>query len=97
MEDEINELNIFNNTESSTITLLINIITLVIGLTIGIVFGYLIFKQYDYKGPDSNIIINEIYTEPNGKKYKWVPKVCICPISYSMDKLKDPNYIDLGH
>ena len=72
--------------------ILINIITIIIGLSIGFIFGHLIFKQYQYKGPDSNQIIKETYTDSNGNKYKWVPEICICPINLSMDKLLDPNY-----
>lgn len=77
--------------------LIINLITIIIGLVIGIVFGFLIFKQYIYKGPDSNIVSKEIYTDSNGKKFKWIPKVCICPVNLSMDKLKNPNYVVPGH
>jgi hypothetical protein len=85
---EISE-NTYNN--------IIIIFTIIIGLSIGLIIGYLIFKKYKYKGPDSNIISKEIYTESNGKKYKLIPKICICPISYSMNKLKDKNYIDENH
>ena len=77
--------------------IIINIITIIIGLVIGIVFGYLLFKEYKYTGPDSNIVSQEIHSDSNDKKYKWIPKICICPINLSMDKLKDPNYIDLNH
>jgi hypothetical protein len=77
--------------------LIINLMTIIIGLVIGIVFGFLIFKQYIYKGPDSNIVSKELYTDSNGKKFKWIPKVCICPINLSMDKLKNPNYVVPGH
>lgn len=61
------------------------------------IIGYFIFKKNIYKGPDSNIISKEIYTDISGLKYKWVPKVCVCPISYSMEKLHEPNYIDPNH
>ena len=76
---------------------IINLITIIIGLIIGIIFGFLIFKKYNYKGPDSNIVAKKIYIDSNGKKFKWIPKVCICPINLSMDKLKDSNYIVYGH
>lgn len=87
MQDEL------NNSEN----IIINLLTLIIGLSVGLILGYYMFKKINYKGPDSNIVVNEIYAESDGKKYKWIPKVCICPISYSMNKLKDPNYIDLEH
>lgn len=74
-----------------------NILIVLFGLTIGIIIGNFLFKEYIYKGPDSNIISKEIYTDEFGHKYKWVPKVCVCPISYSMTKLKDSNYIDPNH
>ena len=77
--------------------IIVNILVIILGLTIGMVIGYYLFKQYQYKGPDSNIICKEIYTDSNGHKYKWVLKVSICPISYSMNKLKDPNFVDLNH
>jgi hypothetical protein len=77
--------------------IIINIFVMIIGLSIGMVLGYFLFKKYHYKGPDSNIISKKIYTDSSGQKYKFVPKVCVCPISYSMDKLKDSNYIDPNH
>lgn len=77
--------------------LIMNLIIIIIGLVIGMTFGFLIFKQYIYKGPDSNIVSKEIYTDSDGKKFKWIPKVCICPVNLSMDKLKNPNYVVSGH
>lgn len=74
-----------------------NILIIILGLSIGMGIGYYLFKQHQYKGPDSNQIAKEVYMDENGKKYKWVPKVCVCPITYSMDKLKDPKYIDPNH
>lgn len=87
----------FNNTLCDYKQIISNIIVIILGLTVGMIIGYYLFKVYIYKGPDSNIISKEIYTDSDGKKYKWIPKVCICPISYSMDKLQDPNYIDPNH
>jgi hypothetical protein len=81
----------------NNLEIIINILIIVSGLTIGIIIGYLLFNQYQYKGPDSNQIAKEVYNDKKGKKYRWVPKVCVCPISYSMDKLKDVNYIDPNH
>lgn len=76
---------------------IINILTIIFGLCIGIIIGFFSFKQYIYKGPDSNIIKEQIYTDFNGKKYKWKPNICICPISYSMNKLKDSTFICQEH
>lgn len=73
------------------------IINIMIGLIIGVIIGLIIFKQYIYKGPDSNIIVQQVYTDENGNKYKWVPIVCICPINLSMNLLKEPNYTDPNH
>lgn len=73
------------------------ILTIIIGISIGIIVGYFIFKKYEFKGPDSNIVSKETYIDSNGKKYKLIPRVCICPISHSMIKLKDPNFIDPNH
>lgn len=80
------------------IQIIFNILIILLGLLIGIFVGKYLFIKHIYKGPDSNIISKEINIDPiNGHKYKWVPKVCVCPISYSMDKLKNINYIDLNH
>jgi len=77
--------------------LIINIIIIIIGLIIGIIIGLLLFNKNIYKGPDSNIISQQIYVDSDGKKYKLIPKICICPINLSMVKLKNPNYIDKNH
>lgn len=77
--------------------IIINIITIIIGLVLGIIFGFLLFKKYIYKGPNSNIISKKTYTDSNGKKFKWVPKICICPVNLSMSELKDPKFIYPGH
>jgi hypothetical protein len=69
------------------------ILNILIGLCIGIIIGKQLFNKIKYKGPDSNIIKKNTY-EDNKGKYKWNPKVCICPISYSMFKLKDVNFVD---
>jgi hypothetical protein len=76
--------------------ILTNVFVVILGLSIGLMIGYYLFT-IQYKGPDSNLVCKEIYVDSDGRKYKWVPKVCVCPISYSMDKLKDPNYIDPNH
>ena len=51
---------------------------------IGIIIGYILNKKIKYIGPDSNDIVKEIHIDESGKKYKWMPKVCICPTSYYM-------------
>ncbi len=81
----------------NNLSIITNIVIILLGLTIGVIIGYLLFNQYQYKGPDSNQIAKEVYIDKNGNKYKWVPKVCICPILYSMNKLKDVNYVDPNH
>jgi hypothetical protein len=86
-----------NNFDNEILEIIIHLITIIIGLIIGIIIGYYIFKPYIYKGPDSNIISKEIYTDSNGLKYKFVPKICVCPITYSMEKFSNPNYIDPNH
>ena len=91
MEQLINENN------KMEINIVISIMTIIIGICIGLFLGYLFIKKYEYKGPDSNDIIKQIYIDENGKKYKWKPKICICPLNYSMNKLKNSNYKDLGH
>lgn len=73
--------------------LIVYIIIIIIGLCVGLIIGIFLFKRVKYKGPDSNEIKKKIYEDENGK-YKWIPKVCICPISHSLFKLKDENYID---
>lgn len=79
------------------IQIIFNILLIVLGLIIGMIIGNYCFKVYIHKGPDSNIVVKEIHIDENGNKFKWVPKVCICPISYSMDKLSDPNFNDSNH
>lgn len=81
----------------NTHQIIMNIIVVILGIIIGIIIGYFIFKKNIYKGPDSNLISKEVYTDIFGNKYKWIPKISVCPISYSMDKLHDPNFIDLNH
>lgn len=68
-------------------------IVIIMGLSIGLIIGSFIFQRIKYKGPDSNEVKKEIHEDKNGK-YRWIPKVCICPISYSFFKLKDKDYID---
>jgi hypothetical protein len=82
-DDNINE-------ESVIYTLM----TIIIGIILGSIVGYFIFKDIKYIGPDSNEIVKKIYTDTDGKKYKYVPKISICPLNYSMNKLHNPNFKD---
>jgi hypothetical protein len=68
------------------------IMTIFIGLTVGIVLGYFIFRDVKYIGPDSNSIVKEIYIDEDGRKFKYKPRITICPLNYSMNKLHDENY-----
>lgn len=90
-------MNINFNSNNIKMLWLSNIITIILGLVIGLIIGYIQFKKYIYKGPDSNIITQNIYSDENGNKYKWVPNICICPINLSMNKLKDPDWTDPNH
>jgi hypothetical protein len=68
------------------------IITIIIGILIGAVIGYFLFKDIKYIGPNSNQIVKEIYMDDDGKKFKFKPKVCICPSAYSMKKLHNKGF-----
>ena len=74
-----------------------NIIISIFGLIIGFILGYFIFNNNIYIGPNSNEIKKEIYEDEDGKKYKWETVLCICPLEYSMNKLKDPNFKDIHY
>jgi hypothetical protein len=87
-DSDINDSNI--NDESVIYTLM----TIIIGVILGSIIGYFIFKDIKYIGPDSNEIVKKIYTDTDGKKYKYVPKISICPLNYSMNKLHNPNFKD---
>ena len=54
------------------------IISIIIGLIIGIIIGYVFLKKIEYHGLDSNDVVKEIHIDKNGKKYKWIPQVCMC-------------------
>ena len=70
------------------------LVTIIIGCVVGILFGYILIPTNSYIGPDSNEVRIQIITDDNGKKYKWEPQICICPINYSMTILKDPVLIE---
>ncbi len=73
-------------------SIIIYLITIIVGLLIGGTIGYFIFREIKYIGPDSNEIVKQIYTDSEGKQYKYKPKITICPINYSMKKLHDVNF-----
>lgn len=63
------------------------LINIIIGLIIGIILGYVLFKKIEYHGLDSNDVVKEIHVDENGRKYKWVPRICMClQMSYSSEK-----------
>lgn len=86
MSEYVNDI---NNNEESIIS---NFIVILFGIIIGSIIGYYLFKEIKYIGPDSNAIIKEIHIDEKGKKYRYIPKITICPVNYSMNKLHDPNF-----
>jgi hypothetical protein len=68
------------------------IMTIIMGILLGSIIGYFIFRDIKYIGPDSNEIVKQIYTDSDGKKYKYKPHITICPLNYSMKKLHDPDF-----
>ena len=81
----------YDNEESIILTL----ITIIIGILLGIVIGYFIFRDIKYIGPDSNEIVKNIYIDDKGHKYKYKPRITICPLNYSMDKLHDVKFKEI--
>lgn len=67
------------------------VISIILGLIFGIISGYIIFNQNKYIGPDSNEIVKHVYFDEKGK-YKFKPRITICPLNYSMNKLHQPNF-----
>lgn len=57
-------------------------INIILNITLGLIIGFLIYLTLNcsniYKGPNSNIIKKQVF-ELNGKCYKFVPVVHICP------------------
>lgn len=68
------------------------IISIILGLSVSVIIWYIFLYNNKYIGPDSNDICKNIYVDKYGKKYKWMPQVCVCPIDYSMNKLHDKNF-----
>ena len=60
------------------------IISVFFGLIVGILLNLFIMGNGNiYKGPNSNIIKHNIFKE-NGKCYRLVPKIYLCPIDISL-------------
>jgi len=82
----------FINDETNESYCMSDFFIFIFGIIIGCIIGYYIFKEIKYTGPDSNEIVKQIYTDDNGRKYKYKPRITICPINYSMNKLHNPNF-----
>jgi hypothetical protein len=80
----------YTNPDSES--LISTFMTIIIGILLGAVIGYFIFRDIKYIGPDSNEIVKRIYEDEKGHKYKYRPKITICPMNYSMNKFKNPNF-----
>jgi hypothetical protein len=88
----VNDFNTNDNYINEDESIIYTLMTIIIGILLGSIIGYFIFKDIKYIGPNSNEIIKQTYTSADGKKYKFVPKITICPLNYSMKKLHDPNF-----
>ena len=59
------------------------LLNIIFGLIVGILFYRLILidivQSSRYHGPNSNEIIKNIYQQ-NDKYFKFIPKICPCPI-----------------
>ena len=82
----------FINDETNESYCMSDFFIFIFGIIIGSIIGYYIFKEIKYIGPDSNEIVKQIYTDDNGRKYKYKPRITICPINYSMNKLHNSNF-----
>ena len=61
--------------------MIIYILNILIGIVIGYSIGKLVFNSITYIGPNSKDIVKNIYKDENGRCYKLVPKVYVCPIT----------------
>ena len=69
-----------------------NLISCFVGILVGAMVGIILFYIYDksriiYHGPNSKNIIIKIYKK-NGKCYRLIPSIVICPSYLSMNKFK---------
>jgi len=79
-------------TDEDSESIIFTFITIIIGILLGVVIGYFIFRDIKYIGPDSNEIVKNIYKDDKGRHYKYKPKITICPMNYSMNKLHNPKF-----
>ena len=79
-------------TDEDSESIIFTIITIIIGILLGVIIGYFIFRDIKYIGPDSNEIIKNIYKDDKGRLYKYKPKITICPMNYSMNKLHNSKF-----
>lgn len=86
---KINNDHINNNNNDSII---LTLVTIIIGILCGVIIGHFIFRDIQYIGPDSNDIVKQIYKDDDGRHYKFKPRITICPMNYSMNKLHNKNY-----
>ena len=90
--NNVNNYNIYDNNINPDESVIYILITFIIGILLGSIIGYIIFKDIKYIGPDSNEIVKKTYIDIDGKKYKYIPKISICPLNYSMKKLHNPTF-----
>ncbi len=50
-------------------------------VVVGFILGMFVMwvSRQDEHGPNSNVVMKKIYKH-NGKYYRYVPEVCICPL-----------------
>jgi len=58
-----------------------------ISIVIGYILGYILIKTFIcntiYHGPDTNQIRKKIYIDKQTNKYyRFIPKICFCPLGY---------------
>ena len=87
---DYNNVNVSNTNDDESV--IDTLMTIIIGILLGSIIGYFIFKDIKYIGPNSNEIIKKTYSDTDGMLYKFVPKITICPLNYSMKKLHNPNF-----
>lgn len=82
----------YNYLDEKEESIIFTLITIIIGILLGVVIGYYIFRDIKYIGPDSNDIVKKIYIDNKGRKYKYKPRITICPLNYSMNKLHNEKF-----
>ena len=71
-----------NNLESNYMILFV-----IIAFIIGGILGYIFKRRRAFHGPNSNVVKTKVFEE-DGKYYKFVPKIYICPTSIAKKKRK---------